>query len=210
MVQRQASPLRGAVSVPGDKSISHRAVMLAALAEGTSIIRNWLPAGDTLATLEAIRDLGVTIEIDERSDLAWDLRVQGHGLNGFRKPSAPLDCRNAGTTIRLLSGIMAGQTSNIVLGVLAALAVAVVFGLVNGLIVSLLNVHGFIATLGTGLVVSGYLGSNYQGSHGSAPLHPCGSSADHGIGARQPSRPPGSTTRSGGMSASSRPSSSPA
>ena len=109
MVQRQTSPLRGAVSVPGDKSISHRAVMLAALAEGTSIIRNWLPAGDTLATLEAIRDLGVTIEIDERSNLAWDLRVQGHGLNGFRKPSAPLDCRNAGTTIRLLSGIMAGQ-----------------------------------------------------------------------------------------------------
>lgn len=69
----------------------------------------------------------------------------------------------------LAGGIMAGQTSNIALGVVAALAVAVVFGLVNGLIVSLLHVHGFIATLGTGLVVSGYLGSNYQGSHGSAP-----------------------------------------
>lgn len=69
----------------------------------------------------------------------------------------------------LAGGIMAGQTSNIVPGVVAALLVAVLFGLANGLIVSLLNVHGFIATLGTGLIVSGYLGSNYQGSSGSAP-----------------------------------------
>jgi len=69
----------------------------------------------------------------------------------------------------LAGGIMAGQTSNIVPGVAAALLVAVLFGLANGLIVSLLNVHGFIATLGTGLIVSGYLGSNYQGSSGSAP-----------------------------------------
>lgn len=69
----------------------------------------------------------------------------------------------------MAGGIMAGQTSNIALGVAAALLVAAVFGLVNGLIVSMLHVHGFIATLGTGLIVSGYLGSNYQGSHGSAP-----------------------------------------
>lgn len=69
----------------------------------------------------------------------------------------------------LAGGIMAGQTSNIVPGVAAALLVAVLFGLANGLIVSLLKVHGFIATLGTGLIVSGYLGSNYQGSSGSAP-----------------------------------------
>jgi ribose transport system permease protein len=66
-------------------------------------------------------------------------------------------------------GIMAGQTANIVPGVLAALGVSALIGLANGLIVTRLQVHGFIATLGTGLIVSGYLASNYQGSSGSAP-----------------------------------------
>ena len=66
-------------------------------------------------------------------------------------------------------GIMAGQTSNVAAGVLTALAVCAVIGLVNGLVVSLLDVHGFMATLGMGLIISGYLASNYQGSHGSAP-----------------------------------------
>lgn len=110
IVRRQSAPLVGAVSVPGDKSISHRAVMLAALADGPSIIRNWLPAGDTLATLEVMRALGVNIEIEQHSPHSWDLRVEGRGLRGLKKPSAPLDCRNAGTAIRLLSGIMAGQS----------------------------------------------------------------------------------------------------
>ena len=67
-------------------------------------------------------------------------------------------------------GIMAGQSGNIVPAVLVTLALAMVIGLVNGLIVTFLRVHGFIATLGTGLVISGYLASNYKGSHGSAPL----------------------------------------
>jgi ribose transport system permease protein len=66
-------------------------------------------------------------------------------------------------------GIMAGQTSNVAAGVLAALAVCALIGLVNGLVVTLLGVHGFIATLGMGLIISGYLGSTYQGSYGSAP-----------------------------------------
>lgn len=110
IVPCQTKPLSGIVSVPGDKSISHRAVILAALAEGPSIIRNWLPAGDTLATLEAIRALGVVIEIDKQGPNSWDLRVEGRGLNGFRKPGGPLDCRNAGTAIRLLAGVMAGQS----------------------------------------------------------------------------------------------------
>lgn len=110
IVRRQSTPLVGAVSVPGDKSVSHRAVMLAALAEGPSVIRNWLPAGDTLATLEVMRALGVTIEIEQRNPHSWDLRVEGRGLRGLKRPSAPLDCRNAGTAIRLLSGIMAGQS----------------------------------------------------------------------------------------------------
>jgi 3-phosphoshikimate 1-carboxyvinyltransferase len=67
LIQPQTGPLRGEVTVPGDKSISHRAIMLAALAEGTSTIRGWLPAGDTLATLEAFRALGVQIEVSRET-----------------------------------------------------------------------------------------------------------------------------------------------
>lgn len=110
IIRHQAKPLLGTVSVPGDKSISHRAIMLAALADGTSTIRNWLPAGDTLATLEIMRALGVSIEVDQRHPHSWDLRIEGKGLRGLRKPAAPLDCRNAGTAIRLLCGILAGQS----------------------------------------------------------------------------------------------------
>lgn len=104
------TPLQGAITVPGDKSISHRAVMLAALAEGRSIIRNWLPAGDTLATLEAVQAMGVRVEIDRQSSHAWDLQVEGRGLRGLKRPAGPLNCRNAGTSIRLLAGMMAGQS----------------------------------------------------------------------------------------------------
>lgn len=109
LVRRQVAPLRGTVIVPGDKSISHRAVMLAALAEGTSTIRNWLPAGDTLATLEVVRALGVPVEIDMHSPTAWDLTIEGQGLRGLRRPADVLDLRNAGTGIRLLAGILVGQ-----------------------------------------------------------------------------------------------------
>jgi len=109
IVHSQATPLSGSVTVPGDKSISHRAVLLAALGEGVSVIRNWLPAGDTLATLEVVRALGVVVEVDERLPYAWDLRVEGRGLRGLRRPPGPLNCRNAGTCIRLLAGLMAGQ-----------------------------------------------------------------------------------------------------
>ena len=84
--------------------------MLAALADGPSTIRNWLPAGDTLATLEVVRALGVTVEVEQHTPHAWELRVEGRGLRGLRRPHAPLDCRHAGTAIRLLSGIMVGQS----------------------------------------------------------------------------------------------------
>lgn len=110
IVRCQTGPLSGTISVPGDKSISHRAVILAALADGPSTIRNWLPAGDTLATLDAVRALGIPIEIDKRGAYSWDLRVEGRGLHGLRKPGGPLDCRNAGTAIRLLAGVMVGQS----------------------------------------------------------------------------------------------------
>lgn len=111
----QETPLKGAVAVPGDKSISHRAVILAAIAEGSSRIRNWLPAGDTLATLEAIRDLGVAIEIEEDGASAWLLHVKGRGLYGLQPPPSPLHCRNAGTCMRLLAGILAGQSFSSIL-----------------------------------------------------------------------------------------------
>lgn len=116
IVRCQVTPLSGVISVPGDKSISHRAVMLAALAEGASTIRNWLPAGDTLATLDIVRALGVAVEVNQRTPHSWDLRVEGRGLHGLRKPGGVLDCRNAGTAIRLLAGIMAGQHFPSVLG----------------------------------------------------------------------------------------------
>jgi 3-phosphoshikimate 1-carboxyvinyltransferase len=84
--------------------------MLAAVADGTSHIRRWLPAGDTLATLGAIQALGVRVGIEKRSETAWDLQIEGRGLHGLRPPTAVLDLRNAGTGIRLLAGIMCGQS----------------------------------------------------------------------------------------------------
>lgn len=95
--------------VPGDKSISHRAIMLASLAEGTSNIRYWLAAGDTIATLESFNVLGVRTTVAKRSEFAWDLKIYGRGLHGLSPPSQSLDCRNAGTSMRLSAGILSGQ-----------------------------------------------------------------------------------------------------
>ena len=99
---RPGAALRGEVTVPGDKSISHRAVMLAAIAQGKSDIRNWLAAGDTEATLGAAHALGAHIE---RHD-ATTLTISGGDL---RQSEAPLNLMNAGTGIRLLAGLLAGQ-----------------------------------------------------------------------------------------------------
>ena len=102
---RPGGSLAGTVSVPGDKSLSHRALILGALAGGTSQVRGWLSAGDTQATLSCMRALGVTI--DQHDDTT--LTVHGRGLNGLQAPAAPLDCANAGTGMRLLAGVLAGQ-----------------------------------------------------------------------------------------------------
>lgn len=99
---RSGGSLRGEARVPGDKSISHRAVMLAAIARGKSQIRGWLAAGDTEATLGAMQDLGAEIE---RID-ANTLLIDGGTL---QEPAEPLDLKNAGTGIRLLAGLLAGQ-----------------------------------------------------------------------------------------------------
>jgi 3-phosphoshikimate 1-carboxyvinyltransferase len=93
--------LAGTTTVPGDKSISHRALILGTLAGGTNHVRGWLAAGDTLATLEAIRALG--IRVDRQGD---SLTFSGGEL---RPPSGPIHCANAGTAIRLLAGVLAGQ-----------------------------------------------------------------------------------------------------
>ncbi len=90
--------------MPGDKSISHRAAMIAALAEGPSRITNFSTSADCAATLSSLTKLGVSIERDGR-----ELLVQGVGVDGLRASSEPLDCRNSGTTMRLLAGILAGQ-----------------------------------------------------------------------------------------------------
>jgi 3-phosphoshikimate 1-carboxyvinyltransferase len=99
-----AGSVQGGVAVPGDKSISHRAVLIGAIADGESRIGGFGRSGDTESTVAAVRALGV--EVAEAGD---ELLVQGTGLSGLRAPAAPIDCGNAGTLVRLLAGILAGQ-----------------------------------------------------------------------------------------------------
>ena len=105
MIVRKAKGLRGQIKVPGDKSISHRALLLGAIAEGTTRIRNFLPAADCLATLACVRALGVEVERLSETELI----VHGQGLRGLTEPEDILDCAGSGTTMRLLAGILAGQ-----------------------------------------------------------------------------------------------------
>jgi len=99
------APLHGEIEVPGDKSISHRALLLAALADGDSRIGGLLSGGDCRATRACLAALGVEVE-----DAAGGaVVVHGVGLRGFAEPARPIDCGRSGTTMRLLSGILAGQ-----------------------------------------------------------------------------------------------------
>jgi 3-phosphoshikimate 1-carboxyvinyltransferase len=102
---RGGKSLHGHIRVPGDKSISHRTLLLGCLADGRSHIRGFLPSADCLATLGCIRALGIGV----RADNATTLIIQGHGLHGPQRPTAPLDCVRSGTTMRLLAGIIAGR-----------------------------------------------------------------------------------------------------
>ena len=99
-----AASLRGDVAVPGDKSISHRAVLVGALGEGTTEVAGFGSSADTLATVAAMRHLGVAIDVDGDR-----VQIEGVGLRGLRVPAGPIDCANAGTLIRLLAGILAGH-----------------------------------------------------------------------------------------------------
>ena len=96
--------VKGEITVPGDKSISHRAVMLGALADGTTHISGFLKGADCLSTIDCFRKMGIDIEVDGNN-----VTVHGKGLHGLKKPSETLYTGNSGTTTRLLCGILSGQ-----------------------------------------------------------------------------------------------------
>ena len=98
------NPLHGELTIPGDKSISHRSVMFASLAKGTSHIKGFLPGADCLSTIHCFRQMGIEIYQEESI-----VTVTGQGMRGLKKPKSILDCGNSGTTTRLISGILAGQ-----------------------------------------------------------------------------------------------------
>ena len=100
-----AAAIVGHIAVPGDKSISHRAVMIGAVGEGETSVRRFGRSGDTESTIAAVRALGVTVDEDDIDTI----RIQGVGLRGLQEPSEPIDCGNSGTTLRLLAGLLAGQ-----------------------------------------------------------------------------------------------------
>ena len=96
--------LRGTIRVPGDKSISHRSIIFGSLAKGETKVYDILRGEDVLSTIQVFRDLGVSIQDD--GDV---IRIQGVGFQGLQAPTAPLDMGNSGTSIRLISGVLAGQ-----------------------------------------------------------------------------------------------------
>lgn len=97
-------PLRGEITVPGDKSISHRSIMFGALAKGTTRVRGFLRGADCLSTIDCFRALGIRVDSDRE-----EILVHGKGLHGLTVPSRRLDCGNSGTTTRLISGILSAQ-----------------------------------------------------------------------------------------------------
>ena len=100
-----SAPLRGEMTVPGDKSISHRSIMLGSLALGTTVVRGFLHGEDNHSTLRAFRAMGIEISEEENGVIV----IAGKGLDGLQEPGDVLDCGNSGTTIRLMSGLLAGQ-----------------------------------------------------------------------------------------------------
>ncbi len=97
--------IQATITIPGDKSISHRSVMIGSIAEGITEVENFLPGQDCMSSVRCMRQLG--IEIEELSPT--HLKVHGKGLNGLQEPQDVLDVGNSGTTIRLLAGVLAGQ-----------------------------------------------------------------------------------------------------
>lgn len=106
-----AGALVGHIAVPGDKSISHRALLVGALCEGETLVNGWGRSADTESTLAAVRALGARVE--ERD--ADTLVIHGRGVHGLGPPGEPIDCGNAGTLLRLLAGVVAGQEGSFTL-----------------------------------------------------------------------------------------------
>lgn len=102
--------LKGRVSIPGDKSISHRSVMLGSIAEGTTEVHNFLQGADCLSSIACFRQMG--IDIENNGDI---VRIHGRGLHSLKRPESTLDTGNSGTTTRLMSGILAGQNFDCVI-----------------------------------------------------------------------------------------------
>ena len=103
-LETKAQGLHGSLRIPGDKSISHRSIMFGSLAKGVTTVRDILRGEDVLSTMQVFRDLGVTIEDD--GDV---IRIHGVGFDGLKAPQNKLDMGNSGTSIRLISGVLAGQ-----------------------------------------------------------------------------------------------------
>ncbi|MBI3611482.1 MAG: 3-phosphoshikimate 1-carboxyvinyltransferase [Nitrospirae bacterium] len=104
IVVRESRGLQGTISVPGDKSVTHRAIILGSLARGTTVVKDYLSAEDCLHTASAFRLMGISIE-----DKNGRLRIEGKGLHGLSEPATVLDLGNSGTGLRLLTGVLAGQ-----------------------------------------------------------------------------------------------------
>ena len=107
---RKSGSLKGEIQVPGDKSISHRAVMLGSLAKGTTRITGFLQGADCLSTISCFEKMGVSIE-----NTGDTVLVHGRGMRGLEKPEGVLDCGNSGTTMRLISGILSAQDFDVTL-----------------------------------------------------------------------------------------------
>jgi len=101
---KPAQSVRGEIAVPGDKSISHRSIMLGSIARGTTTVCGFLRGEDNMATLNAFRAMGVDVRDDGET-----LRIEGKGLAGLNEPTDVLDCGNSGTSLRLMTGLLAGQ-----------------------------------------------------------------------------------------------------
>ena len=101
---QKSGPLRGSVSIPGDKSIGHRAIIFGALSRGECSVTGLSGGLDNVATANCFRAMGVDIELGDRS-----ARIRGVGLRGLQMPKTVLDCGNSGTSMRLLAGLLAAQ-----------------------------------------------------------------------------------------------------
>lgn len=104
MIFKKVNTLKGEITVPGDKSISHRAIMLGSLAEGTTEVTNFLQGADCLSTIDCFQKMGVVVE-----NKGTVVTIKGNGLHGLKKPDSILDVGNSGTTTRLMTGILAAQ-----------------------------------------------------------------------------------------------------